>query len=162
MQPKENSNMLFNLICDYSLNLSNFVMEVDPERRKHLQSILKNSLEINPRFQLYKESFLTFTSIYVEADPAVLLANLEALHQKLNSPDSDIPCPSYIEIMVKFFKANLFMRQGNIEASVAIASQMIKKDVREYFGHSQADVAIGPRMIILNHKFEKLASAQLN
>lgn len=88
-----------------------------------------------------------------------MLDNLEELHKKLMMPDSEIPSPSYIEIMVKFFKANIFQREGKYKESVVIASQMVKKDVRDYFGHVQADVAITPRMIILNDKFGKLTEA---
>ena len=107
VQSQENCNMLFNILCDYSLNLNNFVTDIGPERRIMLHQKLQTQLEINSTFRLHKEAFLIFLSIYIEEDPAVVLAKLEELHVKLQAPDSEIPCPSYIEIMVKFFKANL-------------------------------------------------------
>ena len=33
VQSQENCNMLFNILCDYSLNLNNFVTDIGPERR---------------------------------------------------------------------------------------------------------------------------------
>jgi len=48
-----------------------------------------------------------------------------------------------------------------MEKALAIAEPMIKSEVKDYFGHVQADVAITPRMIIMNAKFEKLAAVQI-
>ena len=58
---------------------------------------------------------MTFLSIYIEESPQLVLAQLEELEKRLKSPDSEIPSPSYIEIMVRFFQANLLMREGNME-----------------------------------------------
>ncbi len=59
--------------------------------------------------------------IFVEADPSVLMPQLKALLAEVSKQNSGIPTPSYIQIMLKYFVANLFLRNGEIDEAAALS-----------------------------------------
>ena len=162
VQPAESCNMLFNLLCDYTLNLNNFVPNVTHERRVNLEAKLLKQMTVNTHYQLYKRAFVTFLRMHIEEDPSALLAELAEVLTLLRQPGSALPRPSYVEIMVKFFQANLSHRAGDADSALRIATELLERDIGSYFGHSQSDIAITPRMIIMSDKFDKLSAMQVS
>ena len=110
--PIASCNMLFNLLCDYALNLNNFVASLNPERRLALQQKMVQQIQVNPHYNLYKRSFITFLRVYIEEDPDLVLTELGELETQVKAPGSSLPSPSYVEIMIKFFQVNLNERKG--------------------------------------------------
>ena len=162
VQPAESCNMLFNLLCDYTLNLNNFVPNVTHERRVNLEAKLLKQMTVNTHYQLYKRAFVTFLRMHIEEDPSALLAELAEVLTLLRQPGSALPRPSYVETMVKFFQANLSHRAGDTDSALRIATELLERDIGSYFGHSQSDIAITPRMIIMSDKFDKLSAMQVS
>ncbi len=85
-----------------------------------------------------------------------MLPEIQGLLNELCAPNSEVPTPSYIQIMLKYFIANLAQSMGDLDKATQYANQMLETDIRGYFGHMQTDIAIEPMLIILNSKFEKL------
>lgn len=77
---------------------------------------------------------------------------------EVKKPTSGIPSPSYIQIMLKFFLAQLLMQVGEMDEAELLAQQMLDGDLRAYFGHMESELAIEPMVIILNAKFGTLTA----
>ena len=107
-----------------------------------------------------KQCLVLIQQIFVEADPSTLMPQLRSLLAEVSKPNSGIPTPSYISIMLKYFVANLLLRGGEMDEAAALSKEMLDNDVRAYFGHMQSELSIEPMLIILNSKFDKLT--QLN
>lgn len=80
----------------------------------------------------------------------------------VTSPNSGIPNPSYIGLMLKYFVSNLLQRVGEIDRAVTLAKEMRDNDIRAYFGHMQTDISIEPMLIILNQQFDILTQSSPN
>ena len=89
------------------------------------------------------------------------MPEFESLHEEITQPGSGIPKPSYIQIMLKYFISNLYVRNQDMEGAVQIANQMLNQDIPNYFGHLENDISIEPMLIILNQKFDTLTQMQL-
>ena len=77
----------------------------------------------------------------------------------VTAPNSGIPNPSYIGLMLKYFVSNLMQRVGDIDKAVILAKEMRDNDIRAYFGHIQTDISIEPMLIILNQQFDVLTQS---
>ena len=91
-----------------------------------------------------------------------MLEEIQGLLDELNKPDCEVPSPSYIAIMLKYFIATLALRDGDLNRASQYAQQMLDIDIRSYFGHMQSDISIEPMLIILNQKFEQLTQTELS
>jgi len=49
------------------------------------------------------------------------MPQLKALLAEVSNPKSSIPSPSYIQIMLKYFVANLYQRNGELEQAAALS-----------------------------------------
>ena len=100
-----------------------------------------------------KKSLVLIQSIFVAEDPSALIDDLRSMIEEMQSPNSGIPSPSYIEIMLKYFLAQLLMQIGELDLAENIAKQMLDHDLRSYFGHMETELAIEPMITILNSSF---------
>ena len=64
-----------------------------------------------------------------------MLPEIQELLNELSRPNSEVPSPSYIQIMLKYFVANLALREGDLDRAMQYAQQMLDHDIRGYFGH---------------------------
>ena len=64
-----------------------------------------------------------------------MIEEFEFLLGELKKETSGIPNPSYIGLMLEYFLANLYKGSGDAEKSLNLASQLIKTEIRSYFGH---------------------------
>jgi hypothetical protein len=74
---------------------------------------------------------------------------------------AEIVKPTYLQIMLKFFIAN-FKAQARIDLDDAAAmSAELIKDIAAYFGHDENIFSLAPRAIVLEKRFENVASVDL-
>ena len=100
---------------------------------------------------------MTVQSVFVPTDDKELLARLRDAFKKVTAPASGLPTPSYIGIMLKYFVANLLLRQGQVEEAAKSAKELLK-EIRGYFGHDMSELSLDPALILLHQKFEAFTS----
>lgn len=82
---------------------------------------LKIQMQSSKNNILMKKCLIMIQQIFVEADPSVLMPQLKALLAEVSNPKSSIPSPSYIQIMLKYFVANLYLRNGELDEAAALS-----------------------------------------
>ncbi len=143
--------------------LNDFCTTVDVQKRQDLLKKLSEAANVNKNAKLVKRSLISIQEIFISEDPASLLTTYQALLVELQDPKSEIDSrPSYIEIMIRYFVATLSFRMGDAETALTEAKRLLDKDIKGYFGHLQTDVAIEPRLIILNCKFDTLTQSPIS
>ena len=50
-----------------------------------------------------------------------MLPEIQELLNELSRPNSEVPSPSYIQIMLKYFVANLALREGDLDRAMQYA-----------------------------------------
>ena len=159
-QRQEANNLQFNMLLNYAFMLNDYT-NVDASKRQSLIAKLQDNTHSNGHNMLFKKALISIQQIFTQEDPSALLPEFEALHEEITQPGSGIPNPSYIQIMLKYFISNLYVRNGDMEGAVQMANQMLNKDIPTYFGHLENDISIEPMLIILNQKFDTLTQMQL-
>ena len=82
---------------------------------------LKIQMQSSKNNLLMKKCLIMIQQIFVEADPSVLMPQLKALLAEVSNSKSGIPSPSYIQIMLKYFVANLYLRNGELDEAAALS-----------------------------------------
>lgn len=136
--------------------LNDFSMDLG-ERRSVLMKNLQELADSSKSNQLVKQALVTVQSVFVPTDDKELLARLRDAHKKVTAPASGLPTPSYIGIMLKYFVANLLLRQGQVEEAAKSAKELLK-EIRGYFGHDMSELSLDPALILLHQKFEAFTS----
>ena len=139
--------------------LNDFSMDVG-ERRIILMKNLQAEADTSKSNKLIKQALVTIQSVFVSSDDKDLHARLRDAYQRVTAPISGLSTPSYIGIMLKYFIANLLLRQGQIEEAAKNAKELLK-EVRGYFGHDMSELSLDPALILLHQKFEQFTSVDL-
>ena len=136
--------------------LNDFSMDLG-ERRIVLMKNLQELADSSKSNQLVKQALVTVQSVFVPTDDKELLARLRDAYKKVKAPASGLPTPSYIGIMLKYFVANLLLRQGQVEEAAKSAKELLK-EIRGYFGHDMSELSLDPALILLHQRFEAFTS----
>lgn len=88
------------------------------------------------------------------------LRELSLQNEKIDR-SSEIMKPTYLQIMLKFFIAN-FKAQTRIDLQgAATLSKELINEIAAYFGHDENIFSLAPRAIVLEKRFEDVASIDL-
>lgn len=100
--------------------------------------------------------------IFVEADEpsSSLIGKLSELLKQVKKANG-VGSTSYIQIMLKYFVANLMHRAGDMASAAELAQEIVDKDILNYFGHLHSEFSIEPMLIILNNKFDQFTSIEM-
>ena len=91
--------------------------------------------------------------MFVEPNQAALLTHFKQLLVEIKRPNSGIPTPSNIQILLKYFVVQFSTNIGDMQYAANLSNDLVNTDIMTYYGHMQSELSIEPMLIVLNHKF---------